>query len=276
MTSLHRLLAAAVLGFGLCGNAAATPASSDFSDIWGNPSEAGWGLNIVQQSGTLFATIFVYGADASPRWYVASNMPSLPANAGQSRFGGVLYQTTGTYFGTVPYVPTQFVVTPVGNMTVTFDSSNTGTLVYNVAGVTVTKNITRTPLATNDITGVFFGGMLSKTSNCTNGSNNNLELNLLGPVTGTTTGNSHNYRIDYSLSNGAASSCNFAGTYTQLGRMGAMSGQWSCTTTGTILNSGTYQITQIDIQKAGMNANVVAVDAACTYTGTLGGIRYQQ
>jgi len=176
----------------------------------------------------------------------------------------------------VPYIPTQFVVTPVGNMTVTFDSSNTGTLVYNVAGVTVTKNITRTPLATNDITGVFFGGMLSKTSNCTIGSNNNLELNLLGPVTGTTTGNTSNYRVDYSLSNGAAASCNFSGTYQQLGRMGSMSGQWSCTTTGTILNSGTYQITQIDIQKAGMNANVVAVDAACTYTGTLGGIRYQQ
>ncbi|QJR12243.1 hypothetical protein DSM104443_03328 [Usitatibacter rugosus] len=275
MTSFHRFFAAAALGLGLCGNAAATPATADYTDIWWNPTENGWGINIVQQGSTLFATIFLYGNDNTNRWFIASNLATLPANAGQTKFGGVLYQTNGTFFATVPYNPAQFGLVEVGTMTVTFDTSNTGTLVYTVGQTTVTKNITRTTISTNDITGIFFGGMLSKTSNCVNNANNNLELNLLGTVTGTTTGNTSNYRVDYTLNNGAAASCNFAGTYSQLGRMGAMSGQWSCTTTGTILNSGTYQITQIDIQKAGMNGNVVAVDAACTYTGTIGGIRYQ-
>jgi len=38
------------------------------------PGEDGWGMNIAQQGDTLFATVFVYGSDRRPTWYVASSI----------------------------------------------------------------------------------------------------------------------------------------------------------------------------------------------------------
>ena len=43
----------------------------DYSDLWWNPNESGWGLNVVQHaSRNIFAVWFTYDANASPRWFV--------------------------------------------------------------------------------------------------------------------------------------------------------------------------------------------------------------
>ena len=64
----------------------------DYSDIWWNPNESGWGLNVAQHaSGQLFATWFVYAPDGAAQWYV------LPGGAwhGPNFFEGDVYRTTG-------------------------------------------------------------------------------------------------------------------------------------------------------------------------------------
>ena len=69
--------------------------SVDHTDLWFSPSESGWGVNLVQQGNVLFATLFVYGSDETPRWYVASDLES----ADGVNFSGTLYRATGPYFG---------------------------------------------------------------------------------------------------------------------------------------------------------------------------------
>ena len=55
-------------------DAFATPQHQNMTDMWFNPAESGWGLNLIHQGDTLFATLFVYGPDGQPRWYVASSL----------------------------------------------------------------------------------------------------------------------------------------------------------------------------------------------------------
>ena len=45
---------------------------ADVSDLWWNPSESGWGMQLVQQATTVFATIFVYDTHGIPIWYTAT------------------------------------------------------------------------------------------------------------------------------------------------------------------------------------------------------------
>ena len=76
MTSLFRRLFATIAAtFAIALPASATTYSIDYTDLWyAGQSEAGYGLNVVQQYNTIFATLYVYGPDSQPRWYFASGM----------------------------------------------------------------------------------------------------------------------------------------------------------------------------------------------------------
>jgi len=50
-------------------HAAAT--ANEVADLWWNASESGWGIQLSQQHETVFATMYVYGPDGSPDFYVA-------------------------------------------------------------------------------------------------------------------------------------------------------------------------------------------------------------
>ena len=52
----------------------ATPAAraADYTDLWWNPAESGWGVNVVQSDTFMFLTFFIYGQDGKPTWYSAS------------------------------------------------------------------------------------------------------------------------------------------------------------------------------------------------------------
>ena len=95
-TSIQRRLAALLTCLAASLPAAATTYSVDFTDMWYNANESGWGVNVIQQSDIIFATLFVYGADNTPRWYVTG---SGLQGSGGSTFSGSLYSTTGPYFG---------------------------------------------------------------------------------------------------------------------------------------------------------------------------------
>ncbi|APV51954.1 hypothetical protein BWI17_21150 [Betaproteobacteria bacterium GR16-43] len=111
--------------------------ASNVQDLWWNPAESGWGINLTHQGPILFATLFTYGADRKARWYVMSNGTS---NAG-GVFSGVLYQTSGPPFNAAPWVTA--VSTPVGRMSLNFTNGNAATLTYDINGVSVTKSIQR-------------------------------------------------------------------------------------------------------------------------------------
>ena len=42
--------------------------ATDYTDIWWNPAESGWGVNIVRSNTFIFATFFGYGPGNVPAW----------------------------------------------------------------------------------------------------------------------------------------------------------------------------------------------------------------
>ena len=111
--------------------------ASNFQDLWWNPNESGWGLNVTQQGSTTFATLFDYDSTGHATWYVMSNgAQTTPGN-----FTGTLYTTTGPVFNASPW--TAITPTAVGTMSLHFSTGTTGQLTYTVNGTTVQKAIQR-------------------------------------------------------------------------------------------------------------------------------------
>ena len=115
----------------------------DYTDLWFNPNESGWGLNIVQHpSRNIFAVWFTYDAGGSPRWYV---IPGGTWHATTNSLTAAMYQTTGPAGSAATFDPSLVKVAPVGNVTITFSDANHGTFAYSVNGVLGSKAITRQP-----------------------------------------------------------------------------------------------------------------------------------
>lgn len=113
------------------------PPSVDYTDLWWNPSESGWGMDITQQYGVMFLAWFVYDNSGTPVWYVAPDC--VVAGAGCS---GAAYATTGPPFGP-SFDSARIHAFSVGNVSVTFGDANHGMLTYSINGVFGTKAITR-------------------------------------------------------------------------------------------------------------------------------------
>ena len=110
----------------------------DYSALWWNENESGWGLAITQQFGMIFATMYTYDASGNPVWYVASSCP-LSGNS----CAGDLYQVTGGSAPTETWNDATKVVTKVGTVNFTFQNSSAGTLTYTINGVSGSKVISR-------------------------------------------------------------------------------------------------------------------------------------
>jgi lysyl endopeptidase len=122
------------------GTAGSRAGATNYQDLWWNPSESGWGLNVTHQGNTLFATLFTYAAAGQGLWLV------LPAGLRQAdgSFLGELYRTTGPAFNAVPFTPIGAGnITQVGTMRLRFQNGETGTLEYSVDGANVSKAIFR-------------------------------------------------------------------------------------------------------------------------------------
>src|SRR5450631_3536016 len=103
---LIRYAAAILASLAVCLPAAATTSGDDYTDQWwAGQQESGWGVNFIQQGSTIFATLFVYGTDNTPRWYVAT---MLRQSAGA--YSGLLSSTTGPYFGASSFNPSSVAV----------------------------------------------------------------------------------------------------------------------------------------------------------------------
>ncbi len=142
--------------------AAALPAAAtDYTDIWWNPAESGWGVNLAQNGNFIFATFFIYGPNNTPTWYTGH----LQQDA-TGKFTGSLYATTGPWFGTVPFDPNQVGVSEVGTATFQPSAANAGVLTYRVASVQVVKNIQRQTLVPIALAGNYVGGVGVDATSC--------------------------------------------------------------------------------------------------------------
>lgn len=126
------------------------------TDLWFPPNESGWGVNVVEQGDTIFATIFVYDPQGASHWYVASELTRSTSGA----FTGALFESTGPYFGG-SFNPSAVTRRQVGTMTFDVRDRASATLSYTVDGVSVTKSVSRFALRKNSLTGTYLGHLAS-------------------------------------------------------------------------------------------------------------------
>ena len=270
MTKPLRHYAAAILAsLGFAPPASATTFSIDYTDLWyaaPAESQAGWGVNVIQQSEVLFVTLFVFGVDNTPRWYVASNV----ASTSQTTFSGTLFNVgTGTYLG-APWTGISNVQT-VGNIAFNFSSATTGTMTYTVNNVQVTKNIVRQSWRNDVLSGNYIGGTTARGSSCSG----NGGILVSGELTVTHNNPSISMIVDFVNSIGQNGRCTYSGNYSQLGSVGAINGGSFNCTIGGVTNAlvGTYSIAEITNSRNGFNGRFTGQDQFCSYTGFFGGIR---
>jgi DNA-binding beta-propeller fold protein YncE len=115
-----------------------------YQDLWWNPAESGWGLNVAHEGNVLFITWFTYDLDGSPTWFVGSDI----AKTGNATYSGTLYKTFGPPMTASPWDPSKVTRMPVGNATLSFRDNDNGTFAYTVNGVAGSKSITRQVFAT--------------------------------------------------------------------------------------------------------------------------------
>lgn len=115
-----------------------TPPAVDYTDLWWNSNESGWGLSISQQFNIVFAAWYTYDADGKPIWYVAPNCPLVSAGC-TSPF----YRVSGATAITAAWNATNKLVEQAGTMTLSFTSSTAGTMRYTINGTDYSRAITR-------------------------------------------------------------------------------------------------------------------------------------
>lgn len=124
--------------------AAASPfvSAGQYSDLWWNPHESGWGVNVVQQQETAFITLFVYAPDGRPTWYVAPAAHITHFGSSGPLFTGTLYRTRGPWHGG-PFDPQQVEAVAVGQVDLEVLAKDRIRVHYSAEGVAVVKEVVR-------------------------------------------------------------------------------------------------------------------------------------
>jgi hypothetical protein len=115
--------------------------SVDYTDLWWNPGESGWGLNLMQHaSRQIFGVWYTYELDGTRTWYVMPGGSWVNATT----FTGTLYATAGPPFNR-PFDSSQVDSRAVGEATLAFSDASNGTFTYSIDGVSGAKSISRQP-----------------------------------------------------------------------------------------------------------------------------------
>jgi len=259
MKALRSLLAAVLA------TAALSASATDKTDLWWNPSESGWGMTIANQGDTIFVAMYVYGSDNQPMWFVGTASLQSTDSQGVNTYVGDWYRVTGPYYGAATFDPSAVGAVKVGTYTYRELTVTTGQIVYTVNGTSVTKNVQRQTLQVNPrLNGNYSGAYFSTTSGCTNqAQNGNASSFINASISGTPSATQVSI-----LFGSTGTLCTLSGPYTQAGRMGALTGTWSCSTSF----SGTASFVEIE---AGTNAlsarfNTHYNTIGCTEIGYLG------
>ena len=265
MCFIKRLAAVLAASLGLSANAVTL--STDFSDLWSIlPAEGGWGVNVVQQNDTLFLTLFVYGPNNQPTWYVGSDVRLQgTAQDGSIVFEGTLYSTTGPWFGASTFDPSA--VTPVAVGLVQFAASdiNQARLVYSVGQTLVTKAVRRQTFAVNNLTGSYRGASLGTYAGCTASENGYreqpavIEINHPAGLSGITI-----------REETAAYTCSYNGVFSQAGRVAQINANGTCTDG----RNAVFIATEVQASIEGLTMRYLNnFGNNCTAVGRMGGVR---
>ena len=236
--------------------------ATDLSDLWWNPNESGWGVNVAQQAEVLYLTFYVYDPARAPTWFVAILYYKSTTPAGALVFDGRLYRTAGPWFGGA-FNAQSVATTDSGSATLTVTGISNATLDYTVNGVAVSKQITRQTWRDNpSVVGNFFGALVGEVSGC-GGAGGAFAAD--GTMNVTRSG--ANATFEFQFSSGV---CTFAGPYTQSGRMGSLAGTATCS--GNV--RGAVTLVEVEANSSGLTLRYSGdYGNGCRESGRFGGVR---
>ena len=133
LAPLRRLVAALAATLALPAAAQSAPAAN-YTDMWWNPSESGWGISFLQHAGTnqVYAVWYTYdprepeGNAHKPLWIVMSG----GTWTSPTTITGPVYVTNGVPFSQPGGKTAQ---NQVGTFTFNFSSAGSGTFSYSIA-----------------------------------------------------------------------------------------------------------------------------------------------
>lgn len=137
------LSAAALLLFALSGLSRAQ--TINYTDLWWNPNESGWGMQVTHHNDEMFATWFTYDEQGNQLFITLPGCSTVRWNG--RTCSGELYRTTGSpYTGT--FVRTNTIATRIGTGTLTFTSATAASFSYTINNTTLTKSLVRQAFGT--------------------------------------------------------------------------------------------------------------------------------
>jgi len=212
------------------------------SDLWWNPSESGWGANIIEQEGTLFVTLFLYGTDGRPTWYVGPATVQVASGTGRN-FTGPLYATTGPWFGSGSFNPNAVGVRQVGTVTFTATSPVRGTLSYTADGISVSRPVQRQTWKHIVLSGTYYGAIDGLSSSTCSTAEFGTPFDTTFNLTATVASGGLTGTLVMTITD-AGSSMRFSGNYEQFGSLYEVSG--TITISGTTYTASIRDFTADD------------------------------
>lgn len=235
------VLRAAVAAFVLL----ALPArAGQFTDLWYNPQQSGWGMNVVQQLETAFVTLFVYGPDGKPTWYVAPDAHVIAyTSGGLPLFSGPLYKTEGPWHGG-PFDPTKVKVTPVGSISLEALAADRMRVHYSAEGAAnIVREVVRQTWQVPMVAANYAAQFILRQAN-----------------PGQAPYGTHVYQADVLVHFDAEAfirvddplgvRCEFRGPYTQTGKLAQVSGSFNCNAGDS--TEGSFEITDFEVTDHGV------------------------
>ncbi len=261
-------------------------ATTNYTDMWWNPSESGWGVTMSQDyNGPIFATFFVYAASGTATWVVGL----LTIDPKSGAYSGDLLETSGgAALSSQNFDSTAVQTNNVGSVSFTPADAAHGALAYTYRGSQVVKQITRQPLYTPDT--VSNASFLTFTAGGTAfhaivEARNNAQCSASNPAN-TTVGATHRMfptavtskSITFNIGQCDASApagtcvistptCTFTGAVNQIGRVLNVPGTLSCTVgtnfSGGLTGNFTATFSEIEHTDAGDNGKLFVTNGSC-------------
>lgn len=234
----------------------ASSRTTEITDMWWNPAESGWGVNIVLQNDVAFMTFFIYDAAHNPVWYSSD-----VHYQGGGVWSGALYATNGPWYGS-NFAATSVSARTVGTVSFALNGMNSATLTYSADGTHVVKTLQRETWTKEDFSGSYLGAILNRATNCTISQLNGItERGVVLSIA------QRDDSVSISMATTDAGNCVFSGTYSQTGKLGQVSGTYSCDT-GAV---GTFTLFELTRTVSGITGRTIGQNQYCNWSGYVAG-----
>lgn len=223
--------------------ALALPASAgQYSDLWYNPQEPGWGVNVVQQRETAFVTLFVYGPDGNPTWYVAPAARITHQGTAGPLFEGTLYRARGPWHGG-PFDPAEVRTEAAGHLTLEVLARERMRVHYSADGSAVAKDVVRQTWEQPLVAATYVSQFVLRQVPSGGGPPIGVR-DFSGDVQAHFDQGEGYLRVDDALRR-----CEYRGPYEQSGRLTRFSGAYTCTSGDAA--SGAFEFTDFEFSTNG-------------------------